>query len=58
MNHAKTTTVSRDVAIEMISELVRIDSVTPWLVEGGAGELDVVAYFKDWVADLAVEVEV
>ena len=58
MNHAKTTTVSRDTVIEMISELVRIDSVTPWLVEGGAGEVDVVRYFADWVADLAVDVEV
>ena len=50
--------VSSEVVIDMISDLVRIDSVTPWLVEGGAGESEVVRYFKDWVADLAVEVEI
>lgn len=44
--------------IELISDLVRIDSVTPWLVEGGAGESEVVRYFEQWVADLAVQVEI
>lgn len=44
--------------IDLISDLVRIDSVTPWLVEGGAGEAEVVRYFEQWVADLPVEVEI
>ena len=50
--------VSADEVVAMISDLVRIDSVTPWLVEGGAGEAEVVDYFANWVADLPVEVEI
>ncbi len=42
--------------VELISDLVRIESVTPWLVEGGAGEAAVAAYIADWLADLPVEV--
>jgi acetylornithine deacetylase/succinyl-diaminopimelate desuccinylase-like protein len=49
---------SRPEVVSLISDLVRIDSVTPWLVEGGAGEKDVVDYFRSYVADLPVEVEV
>lgn len=44
--------------IDLISDLVRIDSVTPWLVDGGAGEPEVVRYFESWVADLPVQVEI
>ncbi|MEO9180637.1 MAG: M20/M25/M40 family metallo-hydrolase [Acidimicrobiales bacterium] len=51
-------TVSREVVIDLISDLIRIDSVTPWLVEGGKGEVAVVDYFIAWVADLPVEVQV
>ena len=51
-------TVSVQAIIDLISDLVRIDSVTPWLVEGGAGEAEVVRYFTDWVRDLPVEVEI
>jgi acetylornithine deacetylase/succinyl-diaminopimelate desuccinylase-like protein len=50
--------VSRDDVISLISDLVRIESVTPWLVEGGAGERNVVDYFTAYVADMPVEVEV
>jgi acetylornithine deacetylase/succinyl-diaminopimelate desuccinylase-like protein len=49
-------TVSSAVVIELISDLVRIESVSPWLVEGGAGEPAVAAYMADWLADLPVEV--
>lgn len=50
--------VGEEDAISLISDLVRIDSVTPWLVDGGAGEDEVVDYFAAWVADLPVEVEI
>ncbi len=43
-------------AVKLISDLVRIESVTPWLVEGGAGEGAVADYVVDWVSDLPVEV--
>ncbi|MGH3470867.1 MAG: M20 family metallopeptidase, partial [Nocardioidaceae bacterium] len=42
--------------IELVSDLVRIESVTPWLVPGGAGEGGVVAFMADWLSDLPVEV--
>lgn len=43
-------------AISLISDLVRIDSVTPWLVEGGAGEREVATFMAEWLSDLPVEV--
>lgn len=50
--------VSTEEVVELISDLVRIDSVTPWLVESGAGERGVADYFSAWVADLPVEVRI
>jgi succinyl-diaminopimelate desuccinylase len=44
--------------VDLIGDLVRIDSVTPWLVEGGAGEARVAEYFASWVSDLPVEAAV
>lgn len=43
-------------AVELISDLVRIESVTPWLVPGGSGEAAVADYISEWMADLPVEV--
>jgi acetylornithine deacetylase len=40
----------------LLSDLVRIDSVTPWLIPGGAGERAIAAWIRDWLADLPVEV--
>ena len=52
------TPVATEAEVEaLISDLVRLDSVTPWLVEGGAGEAAVAAYVARWVEDLGVEVE-
>lgn len=48
--------VSSADVIELISDLVRIESVTPWLVDGGAGEAAVAVYMANWLADLPVEV--
>ena len=36
--------------------MVRIDSVTPWLIPGGAGEGEVARYMRDWFTDLGLEV--
>jgi succinyl-diaminopimelate desuccinylase len=49
-------TVSRDDAIELLDAMCRIDSVTPWLIPGGAGEGEVARYMRDWLADLGLEV--
>jgi len=37
---------------ELLSALVRIDSVTPWLIPDGAGEAAVQRFIADWLADL------
>ena len=43
---------------ELAAELVRIDSVNPDLVPGGAGEGEVARFVADWLADAGLEVEV
>jgi acetylornithine deacetylase/succinyl-diaminopimelate desuccinylase-like protein len=45
----------RDVA-DLLSELVRIDSVTPWLIPGGAGEGEIARYMARWLGDTGVSV--
>lgn len=42
--------------VDLVSDLVRIESVTPWLVPGGAGESRVAAFMAEWLSDLPVEV--
>jgi acetylornithine deacetylase len=42
---------------DLLSDLVRIDSVTPWLIPDGAGEGDIARFMADWLAPLRVEVE-
>ena len=42
---------------ELLSDLVRIDSVTPFLIPGGAGEGAIARVIADWLAPLGVEVE-
>ncbi|NTY58930.1 M20/M25/M40 family metallo-hydrolase [Mycolicibacterium sphagni] len=49
-------TVTRDEAVELLEAMVRIDSVTPWLIPGGAGEGEVARFIRDWLADLGLEV--
>ncbi len=49
-------TISRDEAIALLEDLVRIDSVTPWLIPGGAGEGEVARYIRDWMGNLGLEV--
>ena len=52
------TTVNEDEVVALISDLVRIESVTPWLVPSGSGEGAVAAYLRAWLAPLPVEVDV
>ncbi len=49
-------TVTREDVIELVEAMVRIDSVTPWLIPGGAGEGEVARYIGDWLTDLGLEV--
>lgn len=38
--------------LDLLSSLIRIDSVTPWLIPGGAAEAGVQQFMADWMADL------
>lgn len=48
--------VERNGVITLVSQLVRIDSVNPWLVKGGAGEAQVAAFIAEWLETLGVVV--
>lgn len=48
-------TINRDEAIALLEDMVRIDSVTPWLIPGGAGEGRVAEYMRDWFSALGLE---
>jgi acetylornithine deacetylase/succinyl-diaminopimelate desuccinylase-like protein len=43
--------------VELTKELVRIDSVNPDLVPGGAGEGEIARFVAGWLADAGLEVE-
>jgi acetylornithine deacetylase/succinyl-diaminopimelate desuccinylase-like protein len=51
-------TTTPDAAERLLSDLVRIDSVTPWLIPGAVGEGAVARFIADWCADLPVEVTI
>jgi acetylornithine deacetylase/succinyl-diaminopimelate desuccinylase-like protein len=44
--------------IELLSDLVRIDSVNPDLVPGGAGEAEIARYVAHWMERAGLDVEV
>jgi acetylornithine deacetylase/succinyl-diaminopimelate desuccinylase-like protein len=44
--------------IQLLCDLVQIESVTPWLVPGGAGEGAVVRYLASYLEDLGVDFEI
>ena len=44
--------------VDLISDLVRIESVTPWLIPTGSGEAAVVAFMAEWLSGTGAEVEI
>jgi acetylornithine deacetylase/succinyl-diaminopimelate desuccinylase-like protein len=44
--------------VDLLGELIRIESVTPALVAGGPGEQSIARFIADWLADTAAEVEI
>jgi succinyl-diaminopimelate desuccinylase len=42
--------------IQLVSELVKIDSSNPWLVPGSPGESDVANYIASWLKPLGIEI--
>lgn len=47
---------TREQVIDLLSTLVRIESVTPWLIETGKGELAQAEYLAQWLSDTSLEV--
>lgn len=47
---------SRDDVVSLLSDLVKIESVTPWLIESGAGERKQAEYLADWLSDTNLEI--
>lgn len=45
-------------AQELLTRLVAIESVTPWLIPDGAGEGAIARWIAEWLADLPVEVAI
>lgn len=45
-------------AIELVSAMVRIESVTPWLIPTGSGEGAVAQFIADWLKDTGAEIEI
>ncbi|RDH74612.1 M20/M25/M40 family metallo-hydrolase [Mycolicibacterium moriokaense] len=48
-------TISREETIKLLEDMVRIDSVTPWLIAGGAGEGEVARYIQQWLTDAGLQ---
>jgi len=50
--------ITNEATEKLLADLVRIESVTPWLIPDGSGERAAAAFVAAWAADLPVEVEV
>jgi acetylornithine deacetylase len=49
-------TITDDDAARLVAELVRIESVTPWLIPDGSGEREIASHMASSLADLPVDV--
>lgn len=50
--------VTPDQAVQLLTRLVEIESVTPWLIPTGSGEAAVARYIADWLADTGAQVDI
>lgn len=50
--------VTPDEVIEVVSDMVRIESVTPWLIPTGSGESAVAQFIANWLKDTGAEIEI
>jgi acetylornithine deacetylase len=49
-------TTDRQEVIDLLDQLVRIESVTPWLIKDGSGEKAIAEFIGDWLTKAGVEV--
>jgi len=50
--------VTANQAVELLDALVRIESVTPWLIPTGSGEAKIAAFIAGWLDQAGADVEV
>jgi len=50
--------VNRDAVVDLLSQLVAVDSVNPSLVPGGAGETEIARFIAEWATGHGLGVEV
>jgi acetylornithine deacetylase/succinyl-diaminopimelate desuccinylase-like protein len=48
--------ITQDAAAQLLEDMVRIESVTPWLIPDGSGERPVAEAMARWLSDLPVQV--
>jgi acetylornithine deacetylase len=56
MSELNLPTIERDYLVQTLTDLVRINSINPSLVPGGAGEAEIAAYLAQAMATLGLEV--
>jgi acetylornithine deacetylase len=47
--------ITEDAATTLLADLVRVESVTPWLIPTGSGERAIAEAMAAWVEDLPVD---
>ena len=47
---------SRDEVVDLLDQLVRIESVTPWLIPTGSGERTIAEFMARWLDGLGLEI--
>src|SRR5215475_13141862 len=50
--------VTPEQVTQLLTRLVMIESVTPWLIPTGSGEAAVARYIADWLADTGAEIQI
>jgi len=48
-------TITDDAATTLLEDMVRVESVTPWLIPDGSGERAIAGWIAAWLADLPVD---
>lgn len=49
--------ITNEIAATMLADMVRVESVTPWLVPGGSGERAIAEHIAEWATDLPVGID-
>jgi acetylornithine deacetylase/succinyl-diaminopimelate desuccinylase-like protein len=50
------TTITESDVVDLLSAMVRIESVTPWLIPDGSGEAEIARYIASWLDGLGLEI--